>query len=342
MKKKKKKKKKFYQKVIDYLKEEYKFLLLCALIVFIGLYRLPYNIYTGGGILDINDRVTVVDGYSSKGSFNMAYVDELGATIPTYLLSYIFNWDVEPVSESLVDENDTTSDLWKRERIYLENSNDNAIINAYHLAGLDIKINKVEVVVLYISSEAKTDLEIGDVIISVDNHEVVDDQELIRYMDNYQVGDKVKVKVLRDGKEKECQAELIDVSGKAKIGIALNLKYDYKIDREIKLNFKRNEAGPSAGLMLTLEIYNQLVSEDLTKGYKIAGTGTIDIYGNIGTIGGIKYKIKGANNSDAKIFFVPEGNYEEALKEKNENNYKIELVKVSTVADAINYLKEMK
>ena len=32
----------------------------------------------------------------------------------------------------------------------------------------------------------------------------------------------------------------------------------------------------SAGLMFTLEIYNQLVEEDLTKGHEIAGTGTIN------------------------------------------------------------------
>ena len=85
---KKKKKKKFYQAIIDYVKEEYKFLIVCALIIFIGLYKLPYNIYTGGGIMDINSRVIVENGYKAKGSFNMAYVDELEATIPTYLLSY--------------------------------------------------------------------------------------------------------------------------------------------------------------------------------------------------------------------------------------------------------------
>ena len=48
--------------------------------------------------------------------------------------------------------------------------------------------------------------------------------------------------------------------------------------------------GPSAGLMFTLEIYNQLVDEDLTRGHEIAGTGTINEKGEIGPIGGIQQK----------------------------------------------------
>jgi len=341
--KKKKKKKKYFQAIIDYVKEEYKFLIVCALIIFIGLYRLPYNIYTGGGVMNMNSRVEVVDGYKSKGSFNMAYVDELQATIPTYLLSYIFSWDKEPISDTLIDENDTLDDLWKRERLSLEDSNDSAIIIASKLAGIDIKINSTNVVVSYIASEAKTDLEIGDIILSVDNKTINTSQELIDLITtNYHVGDKVKIKVIRNNKEKECTSELINYDNKVKIGIAMDIKFNYELDRDINIKFKSNEAGPSAGLILALEIYNQLVKEDITKGYKIAGTGTIDINGNVGTIGGIKYKLKGANNSKAKLFFVPEGNYDEAMNEKKKNNYEIEIIKVKTINDAINYLKEMK
>ena len=94
--------------------------------------------------------------------------------------------------------------------------------------------------------------------------------------------------------------------------------------------------------MLSLEIYNQLIVDDITHGYKIAGTGTIDEDGKIGTIGGVKYKLKGAEEDKAKVFFVPSGNYDEAIKEKGNHNYKIEVVKVETIDDAINYMKGMK
>ncbi len=57
--------------------------------------------------------------------------------------------------------------------------------------------------------------------------------------------------------------------------------------------------------MFSLEIYNQLMEEDLTKGYKIAGTGTIDSEGTVGPIGGIDQKIVAADKAGAEIFFAP-------------------------------------
>ena len=77
----------------------------------------------------------------------------------------------------------------------------------------------------------------------------------------------------------------------------------------------------------------------LQKGRKIAGTGTIDKDGNVGVIGGVKYKVMGANSGRADIFFVPEGNYEEAIKFKEEKGYSLNIVKVNTLTDAIEYLR---
>ena len=91
--------------------------------------------------------------------------------------------------------------------------------------------------------------------------------------------------------------------------------------------------------MLSLAIYDRLVEEDLTKGRKIVGTGTIDANGLVGEIGGIKYKVMGASKSKADIFFCPKENYEEAINTKNKYNLKIKIVKVETLQEAIDYLR---
>ena len=91
--------------------------------------------------------------------------------------------------------------------------------------------------------------------------------------------------------------------------------------------------------MISLAIYNRLVDEDLTKGRKIAGTGTIDKNGNVGEIGGVKYKVMGANSGKADVFFVPEANYKEAMKFKQEKGYNLNIVMVKTLDDAIDYLR---
>lgn len=91
---------------------------------------------------------------------------------------------------------------------------------------------------------------------------------------------------------------------------------------------------------MALSIYGNLTNQDLTNGKTIVGTGTIDIDGNVGSIGGVKYKLIGAVKNKADIFIVPNGeNYDEAIKIKKEKNYKIKIIGVSTLKEAINELK---
>ena len=75
-----------------------------------------------------------------------------------------------------------------------------------------------------------------------------------------------------------------------------------------------------------------------TDGLRFGKKFAVDINGNVGEIDGLKYKIAGAIKKKMDIILVPEANYEAAKKIVKENNYKVELVKVSTLQEAINYL----
>ena len=57
-------------------------------------------------------------------------------------------------------------------------------------------------------------------------------------------------------------------------------QFDLESARKIDIN-AADIGGPSAGLMFSLEIFDQLTEGNLTKGYEIAGTGTIDLQGNV-------------------------------------------------------------
>ena len=116
--------------------------------------------------------------------------------------------------------------------------------------------------------------------------------------------------------------------------------YDVITDMNIDINMKRNESGSSGGLMLALSLYSKMSGEDLTKGDKIIGTGTIDMEGNVGEIAGVKYKLIGAVKNNAKVFLCPEENYSEAINIAKERKYNIDIVSVKTFEDAINYLRK--
>ncbi len=330
---------KIYEKIKKFIKENYKELLIYLALLIILTYPLPYYILIGGGTIDLEKRIELKS--DEKGSYNLAYVKQINATIPTYLLSFIFSkWDLEEVSSYTVDESETRSDVNNRERLYLEEANSNAIINAYTLAGKKVDIKSDDYKVIYVSEESDTDIKIGDTLISVNGVSINNNTEYKKYLDTLEVGEKLDVKVKRNGKEVDCYAKLIEVDNEKVIGLYLVNVYDYEVDPKINLKFHSNESGPSGGFMLSLAIYDRLVPEDLTKGRKIVGTGTIDIDGNVGEIGGVKYKVMGASHDKADIFFVPKENYDEAIETKKKYKYDIDIVKVEKLEDAIKYLQE--
>jgi PDZ domain-containing protein len=124
------------------------------------------------------------------------------------------------------------------------------------------------------------------------------------------------------------------------IGILISVDQELETIPKIEFKFKGTEGGPSGGFMMSLAIYDTLTGSKLSQNRKIIGTGSIDQYGNVGEIGGVKYKIKGAVKADADIFFVPAGqNYEDVMEVKLEKKYDITVVPVNTLDDAIEYLQ---
>ncbi|MCU1514444.1 MAG: secreted protein [Microbacteriaceae bacterium] len=92
------------------------------------------------------------------------------------------------------------------------------------------------------------------------------------------------------------------------IGIFPAISYTFPFDVKIQLE---NVGGPSAGQMLALGIIDKLTTGELNGGKKVAGTGTIDIDGNVGRIGGIRQKLYGARDAGATWFLAPFGNCNE-------------------------------
>ena len=150
-----------------------------------------------------------------------------------------------------------------------------------------------------------------------------------------EVGSKVDVVIIRDKKEMTLSSTVYELEGNKILGVGLNYYYDIDMNPKTEIKFKKKERGPSAGLVTTLSVYDKLVKEDLTNGLKIAGTGTIEADGSIGEIGGVKYKVMGADAGGADVFLVPKNNLDEALKVKKEKKLKIKVYGVATFKEAI-------
>lgn len=320
----------------QFIKENYKFLLLILLIVLFFNVKVPYYIMAPGGTINITDRVEM-EGYQNKdGSLNMLYVSEYEGTPATLLVAKLKSWDIEKNEERQISD-ESISDIEKRNKIMRDNSLDIATMVAYTEAGKEITIKDKKNVVIGVTKD--NGLEVGDVILKTEGQECDDIKEIKKIISSKEVGDTITFKVLRNNKEEEIKSKILLEDNTKIIGVVIITEYDYDIDPEINVKFKKTESGASGGLMLTLTIYNAISDEDIIKGRNIAGTGTISPDGTVGEIDGIKYKIMGAAKDKMDIVFVPSANYDEAIKTKEKYNYDINIIKVDTFDEAVEYLK---
>lgn len=331
---------KIYSKVKEYIQENYKFLVVvCVLLI---VFKIPVNCYiiTGGGTFSAGSRIEVEDGYKSKGSLNLAYVSELEGNLLTYLLSYIIpSFEREDLSDYQANDNESVEDINFRSSLMLKNANNNAIKAAYTKADKELVEKERKNYIIYTIKGDNTDLKVGDEIISIDQKKYKDLEEVRKYIKTLKENDVINFKVRRNNKILSKTAKIYKEDDTLYAGIGMETFITYDIDPNVKFKFKSSESGPSGGLISALEIYNQLTKEDITKNRKIVGTGTIESDGKVGSIDGIKYKLKGAVKAKADIFLAPAGrNYNEALKEKKKHNYKIKIISVKTFDEAIKKL----
>ncbi len=325
-------------KIKDFIKNNYKSLLIILFIYLLFTIDLPYVVYTPGGIVNLNERINI-ENDNIKGSLSMCYVSMMKGTLPILALSYVFpNWDIIDKNEITID-NGSVNDLITLEKLYMDSSIDNATILAYKTAGKNIEITKVNNNVIYISPMADTSIKLYDKIIKINDVDVKTMDDLKKQVNSYAENDTVTLTVIRNNKEVATSAKIYKVDDELKIGISTLTTYEYDTIPPIKIKTKQSESGSSGGLMLSLAIYNKITDEDITHGKKIVGTGTIDIDGTVGAIDGVKYKILGAVKNKADVFLVPEENYKEALEVKKANNLDIVIKDVSTFNEALDYLK---
>jgi PDZ domain-containing protein len=185
-------------------------------------------------------------------------------------------------------------------------------------------------------------LQTGDLVTTVNGQKLLSIMDLDRAIQSQPVGTKLTFGYTRDGVDGTTEITTAKGSDdRPLIGIGVEQRQPAppgKPTLDIKFQLD-NVGGPSAGMMFTLGIIDKLSQTDLTGGRIVAGTGEIDDDGNVGIIGGIQQKMRGAYAAGARVFLAPAGNCAEALKSPVSG---LELVKVSTLQDALDALQDLR
>ena len=169
------------EKIKNFIKENYKFILVLILLVLFTTVRLPYYIMTTGGTINITDRVEMSSYEKDKeGSINMLYVSEYDATPFSYLVAKIKGEEINSNKDRQIS-NESVKDINKRNKIMRDNSLDTATIVAYKGAGKTINIKSKKNIVMAKTND--NDFEVGDIILTV-NDTTCEDVNAIREIIN--------------------------------------------------------------------------------------------------------------------------------------------------------------
>lgn len=169
----------------------------------------------------------------------------------------------------------------------------------------------------------------GDVVVSLDGKAVSSFADLARRMAAIEPGTTVAVGVQRGGAPLDLAIPTTDDGqGGALLGVLIDPEFELPIDVSIRID---EIGGASAGTMFTLGIIDKLTEEDEANGAVIAGTGTMELTGQVGRIGAIRQKLVGAAHAGAAWFLAPVSNCDEVVGHVPDG---LRVVAVSTITDA--------
>lgn len=294
-----------------------------------------FMVIAPGVAIDLSELVKVNGGRrDAGGSFLMTAVTSERANIvnASYALA---SSDVEivPIARELPAGLDMDQYLGILTRM-MEESQMVAKAVALRRLGYDVPAeNRVVVERVLQGSPANGLLQGGDTILAVDGVRVQTAEDTVRRIRDRRVGAPVALKLLRGSRELQVQIRSVRLGRDGQIpGIKVIVGPRHRYSFPVAIDISAGQIkGSSAGLMFSLEILNQLVREDITRGKKIAGTGALSPDGSVDEIGGVRQKIVAAEQAGAEVFFVPSRNAAEAMQAAK----RLKVVAISNIDDAM-------
>lgn len=316
--------------------------LFAAAVLLLALWNieLPYLAFSSGPVSDAADAITVEDRdiFPPDGELLMLTVVSQDVNVFEALIAGL-DPTIDLVRKEAYRRPEESDEDYRNRVLQQMNDSQNRAITVA-LGELGIAMVPIEVLItdLVEDKPAEDVLQIGDSISEVDGVAISSGDDLRDSVAEKAIGDTIEMVVVRAGSELTLQVELAsrdDGTDDPMIGIIVGERTEPPFPLTIEAG---NVGGPSAGMMHTLAIIDSLTPGQMTGGNVVAGTGTIQYDGTVGSIGGIRQKVVGAEAAGAEYILVPEGNYEKALTAERDH---IEIVPVSTLDEAIEFFENL-
>ncbi|WP_245575502.1 SepM family pheromone-processing serine protease [Alkalicoccus chagannorensis] len=334
-----------------------KWVVLLAVLLALQFVQLPYYFSMPGDAAELTNMIEVEDRQEYEGSFALTTI-RMGQANPVNYIWALFSDQRDLMHENEVRPEGETDEMYQhRQAMLMTSSQEQAIITAYEAAGHTAEFEEHGVFVTSIieGMDIEGKLLPGDRITGLDGENVSNLDEMFAVLEERDIGDTVTVQFERDEAEDTVEVEMQEFPedlgadpGEGGLGVS-NPVNDRELIRDPDVDIDADQiGGPSAGLMFALEIYNQLTEEDITGGYRVAGTGSIDDNGQVGRIGGVKQKVYAADDDNIDVFFVPveegeaDSNYEIAVETAERIGTDMQVEAVGTFQEALDILDDLR
>lgn len=317
--------------------------LLLVLTLGSAVVAVPYYAISPGSVVDLAGLVKVVDvpSFPPQGTISLTTV----SLRPVSALAAVRGW-LDP-SVDVVERNRVLppsvdgGDLRAFNLRQMDDSKRQAVAVALERLGYDaVSGSGAEVVQVVPGSPAAGALAAGDVIVGFDGDVVPTHRDLIRFLGRRRPGASVEVAIRSGGAGEERTAAVTlaadpEEAGRAFLGATLRTR-DFRFDFPFEVDISSERiGGPSAGLAFTLEVLDLLSEGELTGGQRVAATGTIELDGSVGEVGGVAQKTAAVKGAGIGLFLVPRGELDEATRLAGD---RLRVEPVDTLDDALAVL----
>ncbi|HEX2849374.1 MAG TPA: PDZ domain-containing protein [Acidimicrobiales bacterium] len=320
--------------------------LVLVVAVLIGSMRitLPYYAMAPGSARSVDALITPPKdhSYPPKGEVLLTTVSLYQVTPLAALVGWLRS-DIDVLPEKEILPPDTSDKQYQQYNLeVMDESKQTAVVVALRRLGYQVPEHGegglVEKVLPSFPADGR--LAPGDIIHSIDGSAVTLSQDASAIITKHKPGDVLDVVVSHaDGTASRTVQVPVATDpqqgGKPVLGVLLRTyKHSFDMPFDVKIA-SQNIGGPSAGLAFTLGVLDELTPGELTGGKKVAATGTIEIDGTVGDVGGVAQKTAAVKAAGAKYFLVPPGEYATAKAHAGSN---LRIIKVATLQQALDAL----
>ena len=284
--------------------------------------RLPYYTLSPGSSRATEPLIEVTNAqtYENDGEVDFLTVSLRQATAAELLVAWLDSSIEVQTKDELFGKKSEVENHEINVRM-MSDSKDAATYQALTRLGYTIPSSGTGAVVASVQPDGPTAgvLTAGEVIVAVDDVAITMNDQLVALVGASTPGSIRQLSVERyDGTGERVVPVTIgarpDDAARGFLGVSTftrDLTFDFPVT--VAINSGR-VSGPSAGLAFTLGLLDVLTPGSITGGRHIAATGTMDLNGEVGPVGGVHQKVVAARRAGATLMFVPSDELDDARR----------------------------